>query len=161
MAQINPNIPILGNPVSTEEPKVKTALETLVSTINALDDANVANNANLNGSKLLDRSVDFGKMIAQPIVSRTTDHTLAAQDAYKAILVNSASNITVTVSGATNLGVGERIDIIRIGTGTVTVSPSGVTLNYTPGNKLRAQYSAASLLCVATNSYILLGDIAV
>lgn len=161
MAQINPNIPILGNPVSTEEPKVKTALETLVSTINALDDANVANNANLNGSKLLDRSVDFGKMIAQPIVSRTTDHTLAPQDAYKAILVNSASNITVTVSGATNLGVGERIDIIRIGTGTVTVSPSGVTLNYTPGPKLRAQYSAASLLCVATNSYLLLGDIAV
>lgn len=64
MAQINPNIPIIGDPVATEEPKVKTALEDLVAAINALDDANIASNANINGSKLLNASVSAAKIVA-------------------------------------------------------------------------------------------------
>lgn len=64
MAQINPSIPIIGDPVSTEEPKVKTALETIVAAVNALDNANIASGANINGSKLLDASIQAAKMAA-------------------------------------------------------------------------------------------------
>jgi hypothetical protein len=47
-----------------------------------------------------------------------------------------------------------------LGTGTVTVVASSTTVNATPGLKLRARYSAATLLCVGTDDYILLGDLA-
>jgi hypothetical protein len=43
--QINPSIPILLQPDSTEEPKVQTALTQLVATINALDATNLVANA--------------------------------------------------------------------------------------------------------------------
>jgi len=32
-------------------------------------------------------------------------------------------------------------------------------VNGTPGLKLRAQYSAATLLCVGADTYVLLGDL--
>jgi hypothetical protein len=43
--------------------------------------------------------------------------------------------------------------------GQVTVAASSpATVNGTPGLKLRAQYSGASLVCTATDVYILIGD---
>ena len=36
---------------------------------------------------------------------------------------------------------------------------SSVTINATPGLKARAQYSAMSLICTATNVYLLVGDL--
>lgn len=62
MPQVNPDIPIIGNPVATEDPKVKNALETIVSALNALDNANIASNADINGAKLLNGSVATGKI---------------------------------------------------------------------------------------------------
>ena len=57
--------------------------------------------------------------------------------------------------------VGDRMDIIQSGTGTVTFAGSGVTLR-TPGgkNKLNGQWSAASVICiVAGTEYVLIGDL--
>jgi hypothetical protein len=67
MGQINPDIPIIGNPVSTEDPKVKTALETLVATINTLDNANIATAANINAAKLLDASIQPAKLATDSV----------------------------------------------------------------------------------------------
>jgi hypothetical protein len=39
------------------------------------------------------------------------------------------------------------------------VVADNATVNGTPGLKLRARYSAATLLCVAADSYVLLGDL--
>jgi hypothetical protein len=57
------------------------------------------------------------------------------------------------------LTVGQRIDIIQLGAGQTTVVASAVTINATPGLKLRAQYSVATLICTAANVYLLAGDI--
>jgi hypothetical protein len=45
MAAINPSLPIAGQPNSSEEPKIPTALSQLVATINNLDTANLADRA--------------------------------------------------------------------------------------------------------------------
>jgi hypothetical protein len=61
-----------------------------------------------------------------------------------------------------SLTAGQRIDFVRTGTNnsnTVTFSATGVTLNGTPGLKLRARYSAATLVCLSSNNYILVGDL--
>jgi hypothetical protein len=96
---------------------------------------------------------------AQTTDTKTASYTLLTADAGKLILVNSSSNLDVTVDGSLSLSVGQRIDLARLGTGTVTVVPSGVTVNATPGLKLRARYSTATLLCVGTDDYLLLGDL--
>lgn len=81
-------------------------------------------------------------------------------DKGKIVTFNSSSNVTVYVNTSTNLVAGERIDILNLGSGIVSISASGVTVNATPGLKLRAQYSGGSLICMANNSsYVLIGDL--
>jgi hypothetical protein len=96
----------------------------------------------------------------QIVNGQTAAYTLLAADAGRLVTVDSASALDVTVDGSLDLEVGQRIDLLRLGTGTVTVVASGATVNGTPGLKLRARYSAATLLCVATDVYVLLGDLA-
>jgi len=48
----------------------------------------------------------------------------------------------------------------QIGVGQVTVASDGTTtITSTPGLKLRAQYSAATLICTGTNTFTLVGDL--
>jgi hypothetical protein len=84
---------------------------------------------------------------------------LLTADAGKLVTVDSSSNLDVTVNASLDLSNGQRIDILRLGLGEVTVVASGATVNGTPGLKLRARYSAATLLCVAADTYVLLGDL--
>jgi hypothetical protein len=68
--------------------------------------------------------------------------------------------VDITVNGSLDLSAGQRIDLLQLGTGQVTVVASGATVNGTPTLKLRARYSAATLLCQATDTYVLIGDLA-
>jgi hypothetical protein len=66
----------------------------------------------------------------------------------------------VTVGASLDLNAGERIDLLQLGAGQVTVVASSTTVSATPSLKLRAQYSAATLLCTGTDTYVLVGDLA-
>jgi hypothetical protein len=96
---------------------------------------------------------------AQTVDDKTAAYTLLTADAGKLVTVSSSSNLDITVNGSLDLSVGQRIDLLRLGTGEVTVVADNATVNGTPGLKLRARYSAATLLCVAADSYVLLGDL--
>jgi len=98
---------------------------------------------------------------AQIISTQTASYILLTSDAGKLITMNSSSGLNLTVNGSLDLTPGQRIDIIQLGTGQVTVVASGATVNGTPGLKLRAQYSAATLICVTSDTYVLLGDLSV
>jgi len=101
-----------------------------------------------------------GQTIA--INPQTTSYTLTSTDAAKAIVITDASAATLTVPtyAFAGLPVGTRINIVQEGVGQVTVAASsGVTINATPGLKLRAQYSHAELLQVSTDTWVLYGDI--
>ena len=96
---------------------------------------------------------------AQPNRTWSSSTTLTSSDAGKLILVDSATTISVTTSLA--LSVGQRIDFLITSSTVPTISAaSGATLNGTPTTKFRTQYSAATLICVASNSYVLVGDLA-
>lgn len=100
---------------------------------------------------------------AQQINARTASYTLAISDAGKLITAShSGTAITVTVPDGSSVAfpVGTHIDIARLGVAEVTiVGASGVTVNGTPGLKLRAQYSAATLIEVAADLWLLVGDL--
>jgi hypothetical protein len=99
------------------------------------------------------------------ILSKTADYTLAAlTERDNMIEFNSSSPIALSVptDATLNFPIGTTIDLLRVGTGTVTigaVTPATTTINATPGFKLRAQWSSATLMKRAANTWVLLGDL--
>ena len=89
-----------------------------------------------------------------------TTYTLVVGDAdSKMVQLTSSSSVTITVPPAT-FTAGQQINLSRYGTGSVTVQGgSGVTVNATPSLLLRAQYSAATLVCIDASTFVLYGDL--
>lgn len=90
-----------------------------------------------------------------------TTYTLVITDNGRLVTLSNAAAITLTVplNSSVAFDTGAVINIQQIGAGQVTVSgAAGVTLNGT-GTKTRAQWSAASLIKTATNTWTLIGDI--
>lgn len=96
--------------------------------------------------------------------AQTTAYTLVAGDAFKLVTVSDTVSRTVTVPPSV-FTAGQIINVQRIGTGAVPFAAgSGVTITSTGATSaaptLRAQFSAASIVCTALNVFTVLGDIA-
>jgi hypothetical protein len=96
------------------------------------------------------------KFVLDP-TPRTAAYTLAVSDYEDMVQMNGAFafNLTTALSGA---AVGTQIHLLALTAG-VSVVATGVTLNGTPGLKLRAAYSSATLICLASNNWVLIGDL--
>ncbi len=91
-----------------------------------------------------------------------TTYTLVLTDNGRLVTLSNAAAITLTVplNSSVAFATGAVVNIQQIGAGQVTVAgASGVTLNGT-GTALRAQWSAASLVKTATDTWTLIGDLA-
>ena len=96
-----------------------------------------------------------------------TTYTLALTDKNKLVTLNNAGAITLTLppSGTAAFTTGMQVHIQQIGAGQVSiVAGSGVTITSTGATaaapKLRAQYSAATIICTGTSTFTVIGDIA-
>ena len=102
---------------------------------------------------------DWVDLVASSVVSnKSANYSTVAGDAGNTIN-STGSAITITIDN--NLTASQRIDFTQSGTGQITfVAGSGVTLN-SKGGKLKTagQYSAATVLCLASGSYLLVGDL--
>ena len=75
---------------------------------------------------------------------------------------NKGTGFTVTIpaNATTAFPVGTSIDLLQIGAGQVTIAAAvGVTVNATPGLKLRTQWSSATLFKRATDTWVVMGDL--
>lgn len=88
-----------------------------------------------------------------------TTYTLVSGDLNKLVTLNNASAITVTIPNGV-FSTGQQINFQQIGAGQVTFASDGTTTFTGVGTKLRAQYSASTLICTGTNTFTLIGDIA-
>jgi hypothetical protein len=90
-----------------------------------------------------------------------TTYTLQASDANSKLLrFTNSSAITVTVPAST-FTAGQQINLTQFGGGQITVEGAvTVTVDATPSLRLRAQYSAATLVCITPTTFILYGDLA-
>lgn len=92
-----------------------------------------------------------------------TTYTLVIGDKDKIVTASNASAITVTVPPSV-FSANDIINVQQIGAGQVTFAQgSGVTITSTGATstapKLRAQYSAASVICTGSNTFTVIGDI--
>lgn len=94
-----------------------------------------------------------------------TTYTLVSADAdNKLVTTSNASAVTVTVPPSV-FTAGQQINVASIGVGLTTlVAGSGVTITSTGATSaapiLRARYSAGTVICTASNTFLIVGDIA-
>ena len=92
-----------------------------------------------------------------------TTYTLQASDSAKLVTTSNASPVTVTIPPSV-FAAGEIINVQSIGVGLTTFAAgAGVTITSTGASAaapiLRARYSAASVICTASNVFTVIGDI--
>jgi hypothetical protein len=95
------------------------------------------------------------------INSQTVSYTLVLSDASKLVEINNASanNLTVPLNSSVAFPVGTQVSLLQVGAGQMTVVPTGgVTINPASMLKLRAQWSSATLIKRATDTWVLVGD---
>jgi hypothetical protein len=93
---------------------------------------------------------------------QTASYTLVLSDKDKVIEMNigSANTLTVPLDSSVDFPIGTQIDILQVGSGqTTVVATGGVTVNATPGLKLRTQWAGATLRKRAANTWVLVGDL--
>jgi hypothetical protein len=98
-----------------------------------------------------------------PIISKTENYTLTNLSERDSLIeVNSTSPVTITIptNSAVAFPVGTTLDILGVNTGLITIAgDSGVTVNATPGLKLRTQWSSCTLFKRGENAWVVYGDL--
>jgi hypothetical protein len=141
--------------------QIANATITATQIANATVTATQIANATITGAKIADRAIGSNDFDGMTLNAQTgTTYTLVAGDAHKLVTLSNASQITVTVPTST-FSVGDQINLLQLGAGQVVISPTGITL-YSSGTKrkLFGQYSLATLVCIATDTWVLVGNIA-
>jgi hypothetical protein len=92
-----------------------------------------------------------------------TTYTLVAGDADKLVTTSNGSPITVTIPPSV-FTAGQQINVQSIGVGLTTFAAgAGVTITSTGATaaapKLRARYSACTIICTASDVFTVLGDL--
>jgi hypothetical protein len=99
-----------------------------------------------------------------PIVQKTASYalsTLTHRDSMIEVSSASATTITIPLDSTVDYPIGTTIDILQTNTGQVTIAPvsGSVTVNATPGLKLRTRWSSATLMKRAANTWVVYGDL--
>ena len=98
------------------------------------------------------------------INAKTADYPLVIGDVNKLLTMSSASTTTFTVPNGV-FTTGQQINVQGIGVGLVQIRNDGTTTLTSTGAtsgapNLRAQFSAATIICTGTNTFTVIGDLA-
>lgn len=90
-------------------------------------------------------------------------YTITSSDVNKILYISNTAPGLITVN-AGQMTPGQQAQVVRAGTGTLTiVGGAGVTINSSANTPtapiVRVTYSAASIICVSPNVYLVAGDI--
>jgi hypothetical protein len=90
----------------------------------------------------------------------SNNYTLIAGDRDKILLAsNSTTAGTVTIPSGV-FAAGSVLTIVQTGTGQLTLTASGTTINSNGGKlKLNGQYASCQLICTATNTFLAIGNL--
>lgn len=91
-----------------------------------------------------------------------TTYTAVLADDGKLVTCDNASAITFTIptNASVAFGIGTQINIMQLGAGQVTIAGAGVNLR-SAGSKLKtsAQYAVATCCKIATDTWVIVGNL--
>lgn len=100
-----------------------------------------------------------------PIIYKDGGYTLSSLTERDSLIeadpsLAGALVITIPAESSVNYPIGTTLDVLQITAGEVTIAgAAGVTVNATPGLKLRTQWSSATLLKRAADTWVVFGDL--
>jgi len=106
-------------------------------------------------------AIALGKIADAVVNTQTASYTAVLGDKDKMIEMNlaGANTFTVPPNSSVAFATGSNITILQIGAGQTTVTAGGgVTINSSLGLKMRTQWSSATLVKRATDTWVLMGD---
>ena len=105
---------------------------------------------------------DYQRIFTDTVTNaQAASYTLVLADSGKMVemVVASGNTLTVPPNNAIAFPIGTTLTVLQTGAGQCTLTAgAGVTLNGTPGLKLRGQWSSATLIKRATDTWVALGD---
>ena len=110
------------------------------------------NHSSMKGAVLFDTSNSL-----TVFTNQTGSYTPVLMDMGKIIEMSGGGTFTITDSES--FPVGTSFEILQSGTSQVTIAGNGFTPNATPGLKLRTQWSSATVIKRALNSWVAFGDL--
>jgi hypothetical protein len=129
--------------------------------------AQAADGSSINDIQFYDgtrwRSSNDSALLVSPTISANA-YTLVAGDAGNSLKVSDSADVTIYIpeNASNSFKIGQKIEVLRMGTGNVSIAPltGNVTLNSKNNNrKIAARYSGAVLTKIDTNSWLLIGDL--
>jgi len=143
--------------------QVNALLAGAPAALNTLDELAAALGDDANFASTVTTSLGLKVDSLTPISQKTASYTLSSlTERDDLIEMGSASALTLTIppASAVDYPIGTSIDILQTGAGQVTIAAgSGVTVNATPGLKLRTTWSSATLFKRAANTWVVFGDL--
>ena len=115
-------------------------------------------------AKLADRVVGSAELDNLTLNAQTgTTYTLVLTDAHKLVTLSNASAITCTVPPNSSVAfeTGDQVNLLQLGAGQVTIAAgSGVTIRSEGAKlKLKGQYATATLVKIASDEWVALGNL--
>jgi hypothetical protein len=125
----------------------------------------LATPSSANFASMISDEIGTGNVLLSDMATnaQAASYTLVLTDKAKVVEMSNASanNLTVPLNATVAFPVGTQIHIVQSGAGqTTVVATGGVTINTATTLKLRAQWSAATLIKRAENTWVLVGDLA-
>jgi hypothetical protein len=130
---------------------------------NAVETAKINDNA-VTQAKLADRVVGSAELDNLTLNAQTgTTYTLVLADAHKLVTQSNASAIATTIPPNADVAfeVGDQVNFLQLGAGTITLTAGvGVTLR-SDGAKLKtnAQYAVATCIKIDTDEWVVVGNL--
>ena len=110
------------------------------------------NHSTMKGAVLFDTSNSL-----TVFTNKTGSYTPVLMDMGKVIEMSGGGTFTITDSES--FPIGTSFEILQAGSSQVTIAGNGFTPNATPGLKLRTQWSSATVIKRALNSWVVFGDL--
>jgi hypothetical protein len=143
--------------------QVNALLAGAPAALNTLDELAAALGDDANFASSVTTSLGLKVDSLTPISQKTASYTLSSlTERDDLIEMGSASALTLTIppASAVDYPIGTSIDILQTGAGQVTIAAgAGVTVNATPGLKLRTTWSSCTLFKRAANTWVVYGDL--
>lgn len=116
----------------------------------------------LTGTQTLTNKTFVDAKSTVSINAQASSYTAVLTDRDKLVEINNASanTFTVPLNSSVAFPTGSTINLVQTGAGQTTITPTGgVTINATPGLKIRTQWSTATLIKRSTDTWLAFGDL--